>query len=727
MLAALLLGTGILLFSAAAAEGEGTEVSRAQLDEIIVTATRREESLASVPLSVSVVSEDALRALGATAFADYARTVPGLSFTDGGSGGEKQTIRGISINPWSEASSATAVHLDEVPLTNAGGGVGPPFNPDPVLIDINRIEVLRGPQGTLFGAGAMGGAIRIVTNTPNLDGASTEIETTATSTKHGEIGYGVHGIFNTPVSESAALRTVVYQRDLGGFIDNVLEGRNDANNREITGVRLTGLFQTSDRASVTTRIAWQNRESDGFSTVDPNIGDLQHSRSGELIADEWLNLNVVVDMDYDWGRFRSSTSYLDRDVDVVADISLFMNTVLGLPLTLNVVNDEAVGEFVQEFRLVSDGDGRFGWLAGVFYQDQEQDTSQDFPAPGFDDLTGDLASMFGPPDNLAINRATSSLNQIAVYGEVSYELTPRVELTAGGRWYDIDRDYSANNQGFLVPMGAFSESQSAGDTGTIPRVSLNFAMSDDWSVYASVAEGFRPGGINPGGMLATPPCVVELDALGFDSAPVSYESDSLVSYEVGTRYRSPEGRLRMSAAAFSIDWSDIQTLKFLRCGAGFIENAGAAESKGLEVELEAAPLDSLELVFAASLNNAELSEDVPNLNGMRGDRVPGAPRITARGGARIVFPAFGGRDGFAQADLQYVGTTYMEFDGTPEVPSYTIANLRFGVDAESWSAVLFIDNAANEDGALFINDNPVGKWLTPIRPRTVGVSLNWRF
>lgn len=215
--------------------------------------------------------------------------------------------------------------------------------------------------------------------------------------------------------------------------------------------------------------------------------------------------------------------------------------------------------------------------------------------------------------------------------------------------------------------------------------------------------------------------------LGFSEAPISYASDSLVSYEVGTRYRSPDGRVQMSAAAFSIDWSDIQTQKFLNCGSGFIENAGAAESQGLEIEFEAAPLDSLDFVLAISLNDAELSEDVPNLNGTKGDRVPGVPKVAVRGGARVSFPALGGRDGYAQVDIQYVGTSYMEFDGTPEVPSYTITNLRFGVDTSSWSAALFVDNVADENGALFINDNPLGAWVSPLRPRTAGVSVLWRF
>ena len=209
---------------------------------------------------------------------------------------------------------------------------------------------------------------------------------------------------------------------------------------------------------------------------------------------------------------------------------------------------------------------------------------------------------------------------------------------------------------------------------------------------------------------------------------MSYDSDSLRSHEVGARYQSSNGRLRMSAAAYSIDWSNMQTMKFLNCGSGFIENAGAAESQGIEFELQATPLDSLELAFAAGLNDAELSEDVPNLNGTSGDRVPGVPRVTARASARLMLSAFTIRDAYAQVDLQHVGNSRMDFaPSSPEIPSYTIANLRLGLDRDSWSAAVFVNNATDERSALFINDNPLGSWVSPLRPRTVGVNVNWRF
>jgi iron complex outermembrane recepter protein len=730
MLAGILAANG-LVYCVAHAEDEINDIASSEsIDEILVTAMRREQPLSSVPLSVHVISEEELRLTGAMQFADYARSVPGLSFTDGGTGGEKQTVRGVSSDPWSEINSSTAVHLDEVPITNAGGGVGPPFNPDPVLIDINRVEVLRGPQGTLFGAGSMGGAIRVITNEPDFQDTLVELDGTLTSTRDGETGFGAHAVVNVPFRESTgALRAVVYNRDLGGFIDNELDGRQNVDNRALSGGRVAAKYQLNDRASILARVALQNRESAGLSHEEPSVGKRKQSRIPESIDDKWTNYNVVLDVDLDWAALRSSTSYLDRDVDTMADVSFFLSVFFGLDNPLSVINSEQVGEFIQEFRLVSTDADRFNWLAGVFYQDQQQDVSQDFPSPGFDALTGGLASMFGPPDNLFVRREDFSMTQLALYGELSWRFTDRVELTGGGRWYDIDRDYQADNTGLLFVMGQLQESFSAGESGFIPRLSLNYSVLDGLSLYATVAEGFRPGGINPPSAITEPACAMELQSLGYSEPPTSYESDSLVSYEAGMRYRSSDGRVRLSGAAYHIDWSDMQTQQLLACGAGFVENAGAADSDGVEFEAVLAATERVEVFLAASYNRAELSDNVPNLNGMKGDRLPGVPRSTARAGASYGFPVAGRKTAFIHADIQYVGDSYMGFNqqASRKLPAYTVGNLRVGLESDSWTATLFIHNLADESGAVFINDNILGEWLTFIRPRTIGASINWRF
>lgn len=684
-----------------------------------------------MPLSVHVVTNGELQKLGAQAFADYGRSVPGLTFTDGGTGGEKQAIRGVSLNPWTEVNPGTAIHLDEVPITSAGGTTGPPFNPDPALVDIDRIEILRGPQGTLFGAGAMGGAIRIITRAPQLDAFSAEMSGALSATEGGELGYRLHGVLNKPWNqERAAVRIVAYQSDPGGFIDNELIGRSNVNNRRTRGGRIAATFQLNEDLAITARAAHQDRTSSGLSHEEPGIGKQRQARLPERVEDTWSNFSVQVNASYDWGHVMSSSSWLDRAADTQADVSFFLRVFFGLDNPLSSVNGERIEEFVQEFRLVSpDGDQPLGWLVGGMYQRQDQDIRQDFPSPGFDALTGGLASLFGPGDNLFVRREAFSLEQVAAYGELSFDVTDRLRLTAGGRWFDIDRDYAANNRGLLFLMGSVQEVFSAGETGFIPKLGADYLLNEQTTLYANIAEGFRPGGINSPGAVMEPSCAAELEALGFTSTPTSYDSDSLVSYEIGVRATTLDRRHRFAASAFHIDWSDLQTMNFLNCGTGFFQNAGAATSTGVELDYASRLTESFEYGASATYTQAELSEDVPNLRALDGDRLPGIPRTTASVHATYSFKERGQRQPSIVAVVQHVGASFMDFneETSRRLPSYTLVDLRFRIDSEPWTVSFFATNIFDERGVVFVNDNILGEWQTITRPRTVGVGLNWRF
>ena len=375
------------------------EWSAAVIEEIIVTATRREAELQSVPLSVAVVTSEQLEQLGATGFAGYARTVPGLSLTDQGYGGEKHTIRGINLNAnFPEINPLTALYLDEVPII--GSGVLANYHADPMLIDIERIEVLRGPQGTLFGASAMAGAIRIITRKPDFSRTSGFVDTAVSTTKGAGQGYEIHGMFNMPfLQDRAAIRAVGYFRDLDGFIDNVATGDENVNTNEVVGGRLSATYRFSNRTSMTGRITYQERESDGTNFEDVALSPRQQSHLPEWTSDKWANYNLVIDADLGWSTFMSSTSYLDRSLDALLDISPFVDAAFGFsnPLMTNIPDD--VSELIQEFRLTSKADGHLLWVLGAFYQDMDQDLFQDMPAPGFDAQTGGLAASAGVPDN----------------------------------------------------------------------------------------------------------------------------------------------------------------------------------------------------------------------------------------------------------------------------------------------------------------------------------------
>jgi len=694
------------------------------IEEIIVTATRREASVQSVPLSVSVLTHEDIERLGATGFADYAGIVPGVSFTDIGFGGEKHVIRGISSSAnLPEINPTTTLYLDEVPVM--GGGIGPHYHADPMLVDVARVEVLRGPQGTLFGASSMGGAIRIITGQPDVSEQGGFLSAAVSSYDGGGAGYELHGMYNAPLNDGrAAIRAVGYYRDMDGFIDNLTTGINNVNTDDIVGARLSGTALLSDNVSMTGRIAYQDRESAGNSIEEIEDGPRLQSRLPESNSDEWINYNLVIEADFAWATLLSSTSYLDRSVLVTLDISPFIDAVFGIsnPLWTDIADDTR--EFIQELRLISDDTGQFSWVAGLFYQNQDQDWDQDMPSPGLDEMTGGAA---GAPDNILIARYNYTLEQIALYGELSYTITDRLELIVGARWFNIDREFTVNSIGLLAG-GSLSESGTSSESGTTPKIGLNFAYSEELTLYITAAEGFRAGGPNAGEGSNLPECEQELRDLGYSEYPYSYDSDSLWSYELGAKTRWFDGRASLNATVYHIDWSDMQTQRFLDCGITFGENAGDATVDGVELEFVTNPTDSFNIILAAGYTDATLKEDVPNLGGREGDRIPGVPRYTGNVGLSYFFPAFG-RDAFIRGDYHYVGNSYTEFDSTTrlEMPSYQITNLRIGMNGEHWTATLFAHNVFDERGILIVEDNILRQSETATPPRTIGISTTWSF
>jgi len=697
------------------------------IEEIIVTATRREASVQSVPLSVSVLTGEDIERLGATGFADYARTVPGVSFTNIGLGGEKHVIRGISTSATlPEVNPTTTLYLDEAPVM--GGGNGPHYHANPMLVDIERVEVLRGPQGTLFGASSMGGAIRIITAQPSVADSEGFLSTVVSSYDGGGNGYELHGMYNMPFNDGkAAIRAVGYYRDMDGFINNLTTGVNNVNTDDVVGARLSGTALLSDNVSITGRITYQDRESAGNIFEEIEDGPRLQSRLPESNGDEWINYNLVFEVDFEWAMLLSSTSYLDRSLPLTLDISPFIDAVFGIsnPLWTNILDETR--EFIQDFRLVSDDSGQFNWIAGVYYQDQDKDWDQDMPSPGLDEKTGGAAEVAGAPDNFLIARHNYTMEQLALYGEVTYAITDRIELIAGARWFDIERDFTIDSVGILAG-GSLSESGASSESGVTPKMGVNFAYSEDLTLYATASEGFRAGGPNNTLGSNLPDCEQELRDLGYSEYPFSYDSDSLWSYELGAKNRWFDGRASLNAAVYHIDWSDMQTQRFLNCGIVYAENAGNSTVDGVELEFIIDPTDSFNIILAASYTDAALKEDVPNLGGSEGDRIPGVPRFTGNVGLSYFFPAFG-RRAFIRGDYQYVSNSYTEFDPTIryELPDYQIANLRIGIEGEQWTATLFAHNVFDERGILIVDDNVLRRSETATPPRAIGISASWKF
>ena len=696
------------------------------VEEIIVTATRREASLHSVPMSISVLSAEALQRLGATGFVDYAGSVPGLSFVDPGWGGEQHTIRGIRLNPiLPEINPVTALYLDDVPII--GSGILGNYHADPVLVDIERVEVLRGPQGTLFGASAMSGAIRVITAKPEFSETQGFLDTAVSTMNDGGAGYDIHGMFNAPlVQDKAAIRATGYLRRESGFIDNLATGDEDVNDKDVAGGRLAAAFRIGDQTRVAARVAYQERKSDGISFEQVGLPPRHQRNLPEQLTDRWTNYNLTVEANLGWANLASSTSYLNRQLDATLDISAFADAAFGVsnPIWTEIPSEDH--EFVQELRLTSTEDGRFLWVAGAFYQDFDQDLFQTMPAPGLDAQTGGLAASAGLPDNLLNARYSYSLDQFAVYADLSFAITDRLEVGSGARWYEIDRDYTSESVGLFAgdPVGSGATSES----GIAPRFSLRFAASEDLTVYASAAEGFRWGGINTPEGSDLPECQAELLAIGMDEFPIGYGSDGLWSYEFGIKSRWYADRFRLNAVAYHIDWTDMQTSKYLDCGIFFVENAGDARSDGVELELDGRLSDRWLVNINAQYDEAVLDEDVASLGASAGDRIPAVPRLAGSISVQYEFTAFG-RDSFVRGDYRYNGQSYSDFNpaNRRELPAYEITNLRGGLGNETWMVTLFIDNVFDERGITGLEDSNLRYAVTTTRPRTAGVSARWVF
>ena len=660
--------------------------------------------------------------MGALDFGDYARSVPGLSFTDAGFGGQKYVIRGVSTNILSESRAATSIYLDETPITDGGFG-RLSYSPNPLLVDIDRVEVLRGPQGTLFGSGSMGGAIRVITNQPKLTETEGFAEARLSTTAHGGPGYAFQTMLNAPLSEGrAAVRGVAYYRNLDGWIDNTLLGTRDVNDNETVGLRLAGLWTASDRLTVSAKLAWQDRQSRGNGFDQENPPWTQQLLVPAPNSDEWTLLNLDVRYRFEWGRLTSATSWMDRTTQDEGDGKAVYSSPAITTVTGAYHREQQ--DFVQEFRLQSDGGRDLDWLLGLFYQDQDYRLDHEVRVPGFDERTGGLAAAFGTPDKLLVARTDRPTEQVAAFGDVFWHFGERWEASLGGRWFRFEHSSDSSAAGLLAGGSRSSQTQ-ASETGFTPKVSLSYLSAEEWMLYGTVAGGYRPGGSNETVFDEWEACRPFFEMFGLPGIPPEYVSDALWSYELGLKSGRTSRQVYLDAAIFYLDWSDMQTPAALPCGAQWVQNVGEATSKGAEFELVAYPGKNLELRLNGAWTDARLDQDVIFLGGREGDRIPGVPEYAFGGALTWFFDGFQDTDGSIRVDYQFVGSSPNGFAYTPlrsEIPSYSLVNLRLGMSKGRWRTVLFLDNLFDERAIITVHNLPE-HWVVTARPFTVGISL----
>lgn len=765
---------------------EPTEPTEKVTEEITVTSTLREEKVQDVPFSVAAPSEEDLRKQGVESIEGIAQTTPGFSVQNLGPGQSQVAIRGVSsgqiVRDQPGVKEQVGVYLDDAGISLSL------FTPDIDLFDMSRVEVLRGPQGTLFGAGSASGTMRYITNQPTLGQSETVAEVSANSVTDGELGGSAKVAVNAPLGETTALRLTAYYNSFGGFIDAVQPGlrvKEDVNGGARTGGRLALRMQPNDQLSITPRIVYQKIDTDGWNREDAfnilanpytttrpavDLGDReQFTQIEEPFTDEFLLADLNIGYDFGGAALTSITTYTDRDILVVRDATALTASItggsIGLPAnvyTLDAPLDDATTAklWTQELRLAGEGD-RLQWLTGAFYSTMDRDYDQSLLVSGFEALTGiPTAGKFGAArDVLYFSDLSYDMDQLAVFGEATWAVSDRIDLTGGLRYYDFQEDRIQTFDGIFADPGTSTGSTSA--TGFAPRLIASFDVKEGTKLNAQVSKGFRLGGIND--PLNVPLCTpADLATFGGHD---SWEDEEIWNYEVGSKSTIGGGRGRFNVSAYYMDIKNLQaTVTAGSCSSRVIFNVPKSRSTGVELEWAAAPTEHFDFTISANYGKSELrstltstdaSGNVQVVAGIQsGNRLPTVPELQGAATATWQWALGTSWLGYFTGSYQYMGSRFTQigdqavgfnivnlnsfgantiggpltqstFTFNPELPAYDLANLRLGFLNGKWDVAVFVNNLFDEQARLALDQERgtrarVGFLVN--QPRTFGVS-----
>ncbi|MGH6614502.1 TonB-dependent receptor [Sphingomonas sp.] len=770
LVSSLVLASPAAAQQAAAPTETQTEESTQAADDIVVTATRRSETVRDVPFNIQAISADTLEKTGATDIADFARTVPGLSFTDSGPrDGVKLVLRGLRTGSEAGLEPTTTVYVDEVPMDM-------PYRGTPLdlkLVDIERVEVLRGPQGTLFGGGAIGGTLRYISKKPDMTAIEGRVGAELSTTRHGGINYNVTGMINIPLADWVAVRADAGRFDNQGFIDNVRLGTSNINDDRTTSAHLAVLMKPVDKLDISLSYyrqqarygdSYGQRESQPRYTADYYFpGDTRYTAQ---LA------NVTIGYDFGWANLTSSSSYVDERQRSSGDSTLGIRDIIfgsfldpaDIPEFTVITNRRAKSHsFAQEVRLVSSSDGPFNWILGGYYNTkrvhEDQEELVPVPFPGQAAFEQNIIGAELNDDKEYTYQSDTKTRQFAVFGELKYQVTSAWQISVGGRYFDvrstgdfysIDQWFGpnardANGLGRTTPLPGEVSGGRYREKGSVWRFNTSYKFGKDGLVYVTVAQGFRPGGFN----LTTP-------NTGIPPEGRQYASDDLISYELGGKFSLLRNRLYVSSALFRIDWSDIQTTVRTPLGFAYLGNAGQAVSQGVEIELNArdVALRGLSFSLGYGFTDAKLTETIAGI-GFKDERMPLVPRHALSGMADYSTELAGDLKAGLAWLTTYTSGSYADFGrykpvrdpvtGNPVAATainrqylpldpYWLTNVSVRLESKSWSARLFIDNlfdARFKTSRQFQNTN--SPYNAPDvsynanRPRTIGLGLTKRF
>jgi outer membrane receptor protein involved in Fe transport len=734
----------VLLPFTSAAYAQATVAAPQERDagEIVVTATRREQSLQDVPLAVAAISGDTLRKAHVTSFQDLVRVAPSLNVQSFGAAATQFIIRGIA----SDTAATTGIYLDETPLlggppTGAGGDGAPGLR----LIDVERAEVLRGPQGTLFGSGSMAGTVRIITNKPQLGVTSGNADVSIAAVKGGTPFEQGSVMLNLPLSDNLAIRAVGWNELGGGFIDQRFDGKlhHNVNDAFVRGGRLSALWQPTDRLSLLALATHQEITIDGTQSYNKGNGPyLSSAYSTEPYKDNYDLYSLTGTYDLGFGKLMAIGSYSNYQYFWSQDTTA-SNLSFGIPGVARYQQGHKFSAYTGELRFASEFEGPVQIIGGVYYENDKyafSDASVEAdPATGnpncnfYDDCVAMGAEGFSGLQ-YATNK-TAPTEQYAAYGQADWEIMPKLTATVGGRYFHAVIKTHTDS---LVDIFNYSNG-----LPTIPTVindsrvtnhklsynfALRYAFTPDVSVYARAASGFRIGGVNDYAAMA--------GSLGIN-IPSSFGPDSLWDYEAGIKASLFDRKIFLEWSAYQIDWTG-QQLPGVDPSGGFqfTLNAGRTRVRGSEAQITARPVHGLSLSAGATYTDAKLAADLPQVVldagvlGFKGDRLPRTPKFSFNVNGEYVQDMTANLSAYFGGSVSYHGTSLYLFESDPsqlKLRKYTLVNARVGIRTGPFDASVFADNITNTAAEFGLAVVPDGPKSYPTRPRTIGIRLSGSF
>ncbi len=748
-----------------AQQSEDDDSFSRKLEEVIVTARKREETMQEVPFSIAAATELQIQERGLITLEDVSRTVAGFTVQNLGPGQSQIAIRGASagqiVRDQPGVKEEVGVYLDESVISLSL------FTPDLDLYDMNRVEILRGPQGTLYGSGSLSGTVKYITNQPDPTQNNSAFEVGINTIHSGGTGGTGKGFLNAPVGDSSAIRLTVYYEEFGGWIDaRQPDGstRNDINGGNRWGARLAWAFAPNDDLTITPRIIYQNVKADGwnredaynilanpFTTTRPKVfldKNEQYSQFKDPFTDEFtlIDLNIIYDMNNDM-TLTSITSYTDRKILAIRDATALTASITGGSIglgedvyILNAPLDDItdVSGWTQELR-ISGGDDSVIWLAGLFYSSFDRDYGQHLLVPGFTEISGipTQGDIIAPEDGLFWSDLRYDFDQLAFFGEATWSATETFDLTGGLRYYDYDEKRIQTFDGIFAAPGTSTGKTKA--SGWAPRLIGDWKINDEFALNAQVSKGFRLGGIND--PLNIPLCTPsDLQTFGGND---EWDDEVLWNYEVGFKSEVMNGRGIFNIAVFYQDIKDLQaTVTAGSCSSRVVFNVPKAHSQGIELEFSSQATDRFDFAITASYIEASLDSTVTStapdgtvsvVGGIEdGNRLATVPKFQGAIAANYVWPQGDSWEGYTNAILQYVSSRYTQigdqadgfgsvnllafdpnniggpltqstFNFDPLLPSYTIVNARLGWRNDRWDVSLYANNIFDEHALLALD------------------------